>query len=196
MSKSSFRPTSLPEESRTEMIYPSSLVTEKLRQTFPSRLAYHQGKVFRGGELPLSKQIGVLLWLNDLELLTEAGGRRRLIKLQSKASIEAFYAALLFRRRLQTSAKLQKDVFHHAVLLNSHTPEVPPFRRKQKRRIGVGYRDKGTLPKPSGRARREADQSAWFFIEDVGRELADGFPQEGDWVDLSDILLQIFPETS
>jgi len=54
--------------------------------------------------------------------------------------------------------------------------------------MGVGYRDKGSLPEPSNSARKRAEASVWFFTEDVGVELADGFPREGDWVDLSEIL--------
>jgi hypothetical protein len=54
--------------------------------------------------------------------------------------------------------------------------------------MGVGYRDKGSLPEPSNSARKRAESSVWFYTEDIGVELADGFPQEGDWVDLSEIL--------
>jgi len=161
---------------------------EELRHTSPSRLAYHQSVSVRNGRLRLGQQVGILLWLNDHSLLDEFGGARRLLMLQRKASYEALVSALKFRERLHNSPKLQRDFFHHAVLLNSYTPGASDYFRPEQRRIGVGYRDKGTLPEPSNSARKRADSSVWFLVEDIGVELADGFPREGDWVDLSEIL--------
>jgi hypothetical protein len=160
---------------------------EEMRQTFPSRLAYHQHVSLKAGRLPLSKEIGLLLWLSSRDLLNTWGGERRLVLLQRKASFEALVAAIAFQRRLNTDSKLQLDLYHHAVVLNSHLPEKE-FRRREQRRIGIGYRDKGTLPNFSSRARKSAESFGWYRVEDVGRELADGFPIEGEWVDLSSIL--------
>jgi hypothetical protein len=161
---------------------------EELRHTTPSRLVYHTSVSGRSGRLRLSQKVGILLWLNDHELLDEFGGARRLLRLQRQASFEALVAALKFRERLHSTPKMQRDFFHHAVLLNSYTPGASDYFRPEQRRIGVGYRDKGTLPEPSNSARKRADSSVWFFVEDIGVELADGFPREGDWVDLSEIL--------
>jgi hypothetical protein len=85
---------------------------------------------------------------------------------------------------------MQRDFFHHAVLLNLYSPGPADYISPLKRRMGVGYRDKGSLPEPSNSARKSANKSVWFFREDIGVELADGFPCEGDWVDLSEILAQ------
>lgn len=161
---------------------------EELRHTTPSRIAYHQSFIGKGGRIRLSQQVGILLWLNDHSLLDEFGGARRLLRLQRQASLEALVAALKFRERLHSTPKMQRDFFHHAVFLNRYmsgpSDYAPPF----KRRMGVGYRDKGSLPEPSNSARKSAAKSVWFFTEDLGVELADGFPREGDWVDLSEIL--------
>jgi len=163
---------------------------EELRHTTPSRIVYHQSVIRKAGRLRLSQQVGLLLWLNDHNLLDEFGGARRLLRLQRKASYEALVAALKFRELLHSTPKRQRDFFHHAVDLNSYLPGHDDYHRPNKRRIGVGYRDKGSLPESSSRARRDAESSVWFLVEDVGVELADGFPREGDWVDLAEILRQ------
>jgi len=163
---------------------------EELRHTTPSRLAYHQSFSRKGGRIRLSQQVGILLWLNDHCLLDEFGGARRLLRLQRQASFEALVSALKFRERLHSTPKLQRDFFHHAVLLNQYVPGGFSYTPPLKRRMGVGYRDKGSLPESSNSARKMAESSVWFFIEDIGVELADGFPSEGDWVDLSEILAQ------
>jgi len=168
---------------------------EELRHTTPSRIAYHQSFSRKGGRIRLSQQVGILLWLNDHCLLDEFGGARRLLRLQRQASFEALVAALKFRERLHSTPKLQRDFFHHAVLLNQYVPGGFSYTPPLKRRMGVGYRDKGSLPEPSISARKRADKSVWFLTEDIGVELADGFPREGDWVDLSEILAQEDSET-
>jgi hypothetical protein len=178
---------------QVDFVLHQSLKLEELRQTSPSRIAYHRNLAIRGGKLPLGKCIGLLLWLNDHDFLSDWGGARRLVRFQRRASLETLLSAIAFRESLNRTPKKQCDFFHHAVVLNA------PFfekltQRASKRRIGIGYRDKGTLPNPSTRARLDADKAAWFPIEDIGFELADGFPREGDWVDLSAILTQTIPD--
>ena len=143
----------------------------------------------------MSQKVGILLWLNDHSLLDEFGGARRLLRLQRQASYEALVAALKFRERLHSTPKMQRDFFHHAVLLNQYVPGGFSYTPPLKRRMGVGYRDKGSLPESSNSARKRADKSVWYFSEDIGVELADGFPREGDWVDLSEILAREDSET-
>jgi len=173
-----------------EGVPPQDPLVEDLRHTSPSLIASSETTVRREGQLRLSKSIGLLLWMNDHDLLDETGGIRRLAKLQRRASYEALVAACQFREFLHSNPRARRALVHHARVLNAHCWGPAEYFRPYKRRIGVGYRDKGTLPETSSRARLEVERSGWFFTEDIGFELADGFPREGDWVDLSEILTQ------
>lgn len=145
-----------------------------------------QELVFR---LKLSQKIGLLLFLNRDGLLSE-GGKERLLYLQRKASEEALIAGMKFSTRLSREKKLQSDFRHQIVELNRR-PQSKRFRTTESRRIGVGYRDKGTLPAVSSRARREASSDNWVplqsFPDEVSGILETLFPQlvEDEEFDLS-----------
>jgi hypothetical protein len=113
--------------------------------------------------LKRSQKIGILCWLASQGLLT-LGGRERLLSLQSGASLEALLSAEKFAHRLSQDEKLQKDFIHAMRGLNSR-PHSKTFRRKLVSRIGVGYRDKGTLPVFSTRERQMAQRDAWIPLE-------------------------------
>lgn len=110
-------------------------------------------------ELKRSQKVGILVWLESIGCLT-IGGRARLLQLQEGSSVEALQAAEKFYLRLSESEKLQKDFSHMARELNRR-PRSATFRRAEKRRIGVGYRDKGTLPSSSSRGIRLANEASW-----------------------------------
>lgn len=114
------------------------------------------------GRLKRSQKLGILMWLDSKGLLT-LGGRRRLLQLQSSASIEALLSAQKFAQRFNLDEKLQKDFRHHMRALNRR-PFSATFRRSEKRRIGVGYRDKGTLPVSGSRERMKALSEAWVPV--------------------------------
>jgi hypothetical protein len=115
------------------------------------------------GKLKKSQKIGLLLWLES-EGLIALGGRERLLYLQGGASVEALQAGMKFFSRLSEDEKLQKD-FKHALREINSRPTSRTFRTKAPRRIGVGYRDKGTLPLSSSRIREEAIRDSWVPTE-------------------------------
>lgn len=144
-------------------------------------------------KLKLSQKIGLLLWLNRENLLT-LGGRERLLYLQAKASFEALEAGLKFAQRLSKEKKLQSDFRHQMRELNRR-PQSKHFRQSEVRRIGVGYRDKGMLPGPSLRARRQAWEDSFIPRESIPEEILDVLQrivpscltEDGEWVDLSEL---------
>jgi len=141
--------------------------------------------------LKLSQKIGLLIWMNRSELLSE-GGEQRLLYLQRKASIEAISAGLRFSVRLSNEEKLQKDFYPHMVELNRR-PQSSHYRKTEKSRIGIGYRDKGTLPVISSQARSNAQRSAWILLSDLPENLQllliSSVPHliENGWLDLGEI---------
>lgn len=139
--------------------------------------------------LKLSQKIGLLLDLHRQGLLSE-GGQERLLYLQGKASFEALQAGMKFAQRLASDEKLRSDFKHQRVELNRR-PQSRRFRVREKNRIGVGYRDKGTLPENHSKARKEAEEYPWVHQQVFGElweEIKSSFPQliEGEWLDLSD----------
>jgi hypothetical protein len=149
------------------------------------------------GALRLSQKIGLLIWLNRQDLLS-LGGKERLLYLQSKASYEALEAGLRFARRLSEEKKLQSDFMHSMRELNRR-PQSKHFRQtSERRRIGVGYRDKGMLPEQSHRARRVAWEESFIPTESIPegllailrKYLPSCLTEDEEWVDLS-----VFPGT-
>lgn len=180
---------------------PNRALVKKMGQTYLSRLPYYRRKLGSVSEtLSLGQQIGCLLWLNRVDLLSTKG-EERLLFLQSKAPWGALEAGMRFARRLDVEEKLQLDFYPAMVVLNCH-PSTKRLRNwRQTSRIGVGYRDKGTLPSLSTGSRREAQEQAWVRMEDIPlhlRRLIEAFPVlvEGEWVDLSALtfLLQVGSE--
>jgi len=169
---------------------PNEALVKKMGQTYLSRISYYRRKAGLVSEkLGLGQQIGLLLWMNRVDLLSSKG-EERLLFLQSKAPWGALDAGLRFAQRLQGNMKLQLDFYPYMVVLNCHpsTKRLRAFR--QTSRIGVGYRDKGTLPSLSTGPRQRATEDAWIPLEDVPekmRSLIESMPEliEGEWVDLS-----------
>lgn len=165
-------------------------LAEKMGQTSLSLIAYSRRRTSKVGALKLSQQIGILLWLNQKELISTRG-EERLLFLQSKAPWGAMDAALQFAQRLDMDEKLQLDFYHHMVVQNCH-PSSKRLRAFRARRIGIGYRDKGTLPSPSAGARRGAQADAWVLRDDLGSELQTFLDSHSDlseeeWVDLPEL---------
>lgn len=138
--------------------------------------------------LRLSQKIGLLLFLNREGIISE-GGKERLLYLQSKTSFEAIEAGLRFAQRLTLEVKLQSDFKHQLIELNRR-PQSRRFRKTESRRIGVGYRDKGTLPEDSSSPRASANSSGIVFFGDLRTEVGDLVKLlvpdsiEGEWLDL------------
>jgi len=162
-------------------------VPDRLLPKWKTKVLLHQ--------LKLSQQIGLLLWLNREDLLSK-GGEERLLYLQRRATIVAIQAGLRFAQRLSEEEKLQSDFKHQMIELNRR-PQSKRFRKSEVSRIGVGYRDKGTLPEISMRPRLLANEEQWVFFSDFNssqqRFISLNVPTavEGEWVDLeilSDLL--------
>jgi len=141
-------------------------------------------------QLRLSQAIGLLLFLNREELLS-IGGKERLLYLQSRAPFSALEAGLKFALRLELEKKLQSDFRHQLIGLNRR-PQSRRFRRYEVSRIGVGYRDKGTLPSETTLGRKEAQEENFIFFEDLPKEIQEYvglFPttKEGEWVDWEEL---------
>ena len=144
-------------------------------------------------KLKLSQKIGLLLWLNRSGVLS-LGGKQRLLYLQEKASFEAISAGVKFAERLSTNEKLQRDFMHAARELNRR-PQSKRFRVAEKRRIGVGYRDKGTLPGNGSSARRESIRDSFIPAHLVSEEMIQALCQviptciteDEEWVDLTEV---------
>lgn len=142
-------------------------------------------------KLKLSQKVGLLIWLNRQDLIT-LGGRERLLYLQAKASFEALEAGLKFARRLSQEEKLQNDFKHQMRELNRR-PQSKRFRQSEARRIGVGYRDKGTLPERSHSSRREAQREAYIpshlipqlILDSIRLVYPNFLTEDGEWVDLT-----------
>lgn len=143
--------------------------------------------------LKLSQKIGLLLWMNREKVLS-LGGKERLLYLQEKASFDAIQAGIKFAQRLTKDEKLQSDFIHAARELNRR-PQSKRFRTREKRRIGVGYRDKGTLPGNGTSARRKSTEESFVPSWEVPEELLGLLVQliptclteDGEWVDLTEI---------
>jgi hypothetical protein len=162
-------------------------VPDRLLPKWKTKVLLHQ--------LKLSQQIGLLLWLNRENLLS-SGGEERLLYLQRRATIVAIQAGLRFAQRLSEEVKLQSDFKHQMIELNRR-PQSKRYRKSEVSRIGVGYRDKGTLPEISMRPRLLANEEQWVFFSDFNssqqRFISHNVPTavEGEWVDLeilSDLL--------
>lgn len=172
------------------LLFPQSKETEA-DIPVPDRLLPKGKSKWLTNRLKLSQKIGLLLWLNREGLLSE-GGSQRLLYLQAKASFEAIAAGLKFAERLTKEEKLRSDFRHQLVELNRR-PQSKRFRRTEKRRIGVGYRDKGTLPEFDASARKSADIMDFVEINSFGLEVQDLIRSryhpalEGEWVSLSDL---------
>jgi len=136
--------------------------------------------------LKLSQKIGLLLWLNKNGELSE-GGKERLLYLQRRASEEAILAGLKFSSRLQSEKKLQLDFKPHMIELNRR-PQSKRYRKRELRRIGIGYRDKGTLPDFESKARNRSQEDSYISMEYFPSEVIEIinilFPTsiEDDWI--------------
>jgi len=166
-------------------------LAEKMGQTYLSRISDHRRKARKGGDLRLSQQIGLLLWMNRKDLLSTRG-EERLLFLQSRAPWGALEAGMQFALRVDEEEKLQHDLFHWMVLLNCF-PSSRRLRSFRARRIGIGYRDKGTLPSVSVGARRNADSAAWVHRDSLPESLGPLLDPassltEGEWVDLPELV--------
>lgn len=184
-------PESPKEKFSSESSFLASLDGDEAEVPVPDRLHRKSKQKQLVSQLKLSQMIGILLWLNREDMIS-SGGKTRLLYLQKRASFEAIEAGLKFASRLQSEFKLTLDFKPHANELN-RMPQSRRYRKLEPRRIGVGYRDKGTLPDPSSAARRKTTEESFILLADLPELLQQFIHQhlpeslEEDWVDLEEV---------
>jgi hypothetical protein len=98
----------------------------------------------------------------------------------------------MFADRLFREKKLQSDFLPHMVELNRR-PGSRRFRKYEKNRIGIGYRDKGTTPENSSFGRTQAQKESFILLSSLPENLISIIqscvPQliEGEWLDLAEL---------
>jgi len=116
-------------------------------------------KVKQSGWVKPTIQLAMLLWLERQDNLT-VGGKRRLHRLLSSQTTEVQYAAFL------RSERIGSDPSFGILAYWVNRPYRPqPFHRKEKRRIGVGYRDKGSTLPHDKQGQREGPDDSIFLGE-------------------------------
>lgn len=164
-----------------------SRVEPEAEAPVPDRLLPKWKNKYLLSRLKLSQTVGLLLFLNRSEALSN-GGKERLLYLQSKASFEALEAGLKFAQRLTLDKKLQSDFKHQMIELNRR-PQSKRFRRYEVSRIGIGYRDKGTLPEESDTIRKRTNEESFIFLGDLPNVITELILHlvpssiEGEWLD-------------
>lgn len=145
-------------------------------------------------ELKQSQKIGLLLWLNRMELISQSGSEK-LILLQRVHSVECLEAAISFLSRLENEKKLQSDFKPHMEVIN----RLPLSRRGkqalfQSSRIGIGYRDKGTLLTIQEKARKRTNEEAFVSLTSLPPILTQfvefwcpSSVVDGEWIDLGEV---------
>jgi len=144
-------------------------------------------------QLKLSQRIGLLLYMNRVEVKEiSSGGRERLLYLQERAPFDALVAGLEFCSRLLDDKTLSPHFVHEMNELNRR-PQSRRFRLREKTRIGVGYRDKGTLHRETDLGRSEAHDQNWVFLRNLSSVLIEMiyyvYPSsmEGEWLDWEEL---------
>jgi hypothetical protein len=154
----------------------------------PTQKGDSSGFLRRGGLPKLSLQIALLLEAHERGLLWEFGGLRRLLRLELRLSPEALIAS---QKRLEdlkdpdVRLSFERLWSQHGSRLNSYVRPRPLQRIPEKRRIGVGYRDKGSPPLGSSIQIVQANQEAWIYGMDIPLYLffRPGFNSLLEWVD-------------
>lgn len=145
-----------------DQLYPQTDTVLSSRQRWSrsaSTLPDVRLKVVRSGWLKPTIQLAMLLWLERQDQLT-VGGRRRLHRMLTSQSTSVQFAA--FTR----SEKLGNDPSFEMLAFWVNRPlSLRANFRKEKRRIGVGYRDKGTTLPHDKQGRREGPDDAIFLGE-------------------------------
>jgi hypothetical protein len=141
--------------------------------------------------LRLTLQYILLVRAHELGWLSEFGGLRRLHRIELKLSphvLEQCEYQLWLSRNADVHLRETRRLWsQHGEWLNSYVRPAPPFRSKAKRRIGVGYRDKGSLPLGSSTEIAMANFEVWIYVDDIPTSLffrpgiLPSLKWEGDW---------------
>jgi len=122
--------------------------------------------------------LGYLLYLQREKRLGE-GQERYLLQLQAKVNLDELLSAVKLMQALAQSSRSAARAEQDLQAVQSRTPSLPAKSTlPEQRRIGVGYRDKGSL-RPKHKPRPEAGLSFWS--EDLPL-LEKNTPEEPRWI--------------
>lgn len=131
----------------------------------PDYLRDRRKELLQIRQTKLSQKIGILSYLASMGA-EQPGVLLRLQKLQSIATLEAIQSALKFQRNLELNPKLVSDFRHimfYFLSTNYRLAEPKKFPHSRIR----GYRDKGTLPDKSRKARNRAQEEGWLDLRSL-----------------------------
>lgn len=130
-----------------------------------------------------STEVAFLWILQERGELTE-GQILYVLKVQSTLKLEEFQRALELKARIELSPRSLARSRGLLERARQSTPALDPkSTRREIRRIGVGYRDKGTL-RPHHRPREEGPLQIWS--EDLGNFLQE-VPEEPGWISAEEL---------
>jgi len=120
----------------------------------------------KGAPLRLSRQVGLLLRTAELHKLT-VWQYRWLQALSAQLDPQGLLVAVEYAATLADQPQTYRSLRPWLEYLSRPRKGSSGVHRKAKRRIGVGYRDKGSKPDPSKAARNEANYLAWVYEPDL-----------------------------
>jgi hypothetical protein len=152
----------------------ATILSKRERQTAsPSTntLPLIRQKVFASGWTKPTIQLAALLGM-ELEGSLSVGGARRLSQLLVSQPVDVIEAALLRRERISNDPSF--DVLR--AWANRPCSVKPAKHSPERRRIGVGYRDKGSLLPSHKKGRQLPDENAIYLGEK--KEWMTSLPQQ------------------
>jgi len=141
-----------------------------------------------GAPLRLSRQVGLLLRTAEIFGLS-VWQERHLRRLSLNLDPQGIQAAAAYADYLRSHPQTYQSLRTWVVYLSRPIHGKKEVLRRPKRQMGVGYRDKGTKPDPSTRARIEANYFAWIYEPDLPKSWWKQYGmiplyalREGEWV--------------
>jgi len=120
----------------------------------------------RGAPLRLSRRVGLLLSYAEVFGLS-VWQQRWLHTLTRSLNSTGVEAAKEYAIYLRSHPATYQSLRNWLVYDSRPISGMREVHLRPKRRIGIGYRDKGSKPDPSKRARIEADNFAWIYEPDL-----------------------------
>jgi hypothetical protein len=157
-----------------DMLLNATTLSKRERQTASpstSTLPLIRQRILASGWTKPTIQLAALLGL-ELENSLTVGGRRRLLRLMASQPVDVIIAALNRRERISLDPAFEML----RIWVNRPCPVKPQVRTPERRRIGVGYRDKGSLL-PSHMKGRQLPESNAIYLGEK-KEWMTSLPQQ------------------
>jgi len=152
----------------------ATILSKRERQTASpsdSTLPLIRQKIVASGWTKPTIQLAALLGM-ELEGTLTVGGLRRLSQLMTSQSVDVIAAAILRRERISSDPSFDLlRAWANRPCSVKHSPRSP-----ERRRIGVGYRDKGSLLPSHQKGRQLPDENAIYLGEK--KEWMTSLPQQ------------------